>query len=509
MIPYFNRLETYDTSTPVPDLWSNNPPSSKRGSDGPLNTMVGNSVTSPVAEDFITSSLAAGIPLASLGFNDPEPNKRIGVSYYEFNIRNRLRDSAAKAILSPDDKNIPFPKNLIIKTDATVEKILFDECEKDTVEDESVEMPCLPKSAGVRYYSSETGTVTDVKLRRPSEKKLTEKIERDTEVILAAGAVLTPQLLANSGIHDNGDLVDLKGVGRNLQDHPVVGVVFQAKENLSESIESYFNMDADGKEAFHSYLNSMTDFMSSGKSDNMSENAKIYGTPGFAVGAFLRSPHSVENDHEAPEDRSPDIQLTFFPHTIEPHFTQQYDLTRPNKIDFILITVALLKPEARYHLDLHHHASKPEDHSTPKIAQTARDIFEKKYRFKVPDILGGELTKRDLQRLAWGVDQVRNIMSSEPISNNIGYETYPGTGYQDANLELFIDHHIMRNSHWSGSSKMGRKDDKDAVVDSELRVHGVKNLRIVDAGVMPFIPNGNTHSTTCAISLRSVDLLFQ
>jgi choline dehydrogenase len=51
-------------------------------------------------------------------------------------------------------------------------------------------------------------------------------------------------------------------------------------------------------------------------------------------------------------------------------------------------------------------------------------------------------------------------------------------------------------------------DDKEAVVDPELRVNGVDNLRVVDAGIMPFIPNGNTHGTTCVIALRAVDLIF-
>ena len=51
-------------------------------------------------------------------------------------------------------------------------------------------------------------------------------------------------------------------------------------------------------------------------------------------------------------------------------------------------------------------------------------------------------------------------------------------------------------------------DDQESVVDSKLRVNGVENLRVVDAGIMPYIPNGNTHSTTCVIALRAVDLIF-
>ena len=71
---------------------------------------------------------------------------------------------------------------------------------------------------------------------------------------------------------------------------------------------------------------------------------------------------------------------------------------------------------------------------------------------------------------------------------------------------LFTRKNAMHNSHWSGSTRMG--DDQESVVDSKLRVNGVENLRVIDAGVMPYIPNGNTHSTTCVIALRAVDLIL-
>ena len=68
-----------------------------RGLSGPLSTSpANNDIISPVAMPFIASSLAAGLPLASLGFNDPDVAKRVGVGFYEFNVRNGIRDSAAK-----------------------------------------------------------------------------------------------------------------------------------------------------------------------------------------------------------------------------------------------------------------------------------------------------------------------------------------------------------------------------------------------------------------------------
>jgi len=507
MMPYFNRLESYDASIPVPDFWADGPPLSKRGSDGPLNTIVGDAVTSPIARDFISSSLAAGLPLASLGFNEPDTEKRIGVGYYEFNIRNGIRDSAARAFLSPGDRNAEVPENLIIRTDATVEKVLFDTCTNNSV-DEGNDNPCEPKSVGVRYFSSKNGTFKEVRLRHVPTTTLQETKQRVPEIILAAGTILTPQILANSGIHENGTVVDSKNVGSNVQDHPVVGVVFHTKENMTESIGSYFNLDKDSTKTFESYLDSIKYSQSTGRRVEMSKNAKVYGTPGFAVGAFLRSPSSHKSDaSSASRGRAPDIQLTFFPHTIEPHFIQRHNLTSGPKIHSILVTVALLKPEATYKLDLYHPSGKLDRPGT-KSVETPRTQFEKMFQFHVPDIQGGTLSGRDLQRLAWGVNQVRNIMSVPPLSNNIDTEQMPGDQYQNRMLENFIDRHIMRNSHWAGSTRMGNDDDKNSVVDSKLRVRGVKDLRIVDAGIMPFIPNGNTHSTTCALALRGVDLIF-
>ena len=505
MMQNFDRLEHYDSSTPIPDLWKNNPPDiSKRGRHGPLNTLVGDGVTSPVANDFLASSLAAGIPLASLGFNEPDASKRIGVGFYEFNIRNGLRDSAAKALLSPKNFNYEVPDNLVIRTDATVEKVLFNATTKNALGGDKE----LPKTAGVRYYSSKSRSFKEVWLRSASPEI---QEPRNPEVILAAGALLSPQILANSGIHEDGPVADSKNVGTNLQDHPVIGVVFQTKKNVTESIASYFNLDKDTRKTFNSYVMEEKNYQSTGFVSAMSNDTKVYGTPGFAVGAFLRSPFSKDLDAtftSKGRTPDPDIQLTFFSHTIEPHFILRHNLTDVPKIRSILVTVTLLKPEMRYKLDLNDPTNTKHPSKTSGSLQTPREQFEEMFKFQVPDMIGGMLTERDLKRLAWGVNQVRNIMSAPPLSYNIDGEQFPGDMYQNTELEQFIDRHVMKNSHWSGSTRMGNDDDKTSVVDSKLRVRGVSNLRIFDAGVMPFIPNGNTHSTTCAISLRGVDLIF-
>ena len=65
------------------------------------------------------------------------------------------------------------------------------------------------------------------------------------------------------------------------------------------------------------------------------------------------------------------------------------------------------------------------------------------------------------------------------------------------------------NSHWVGSTRMGVEGDHDAVVDERLSVRGVESLRIVDSGVIPAAPNGNTHSTVCVVARRGAELIAE
>ena len=492
LMPYYSMLEDYDDTIPAPNVWSPLPSGKNRGTGGPLKIKIGGESISPIVNDFILSSLAAGFPLASPGFNEAEAEKRLGVGYYEFNIRDGIRDSVAKALLSPEIGTAP--SNLIVKTDATVKEVLF-----ETMGGTS----SMPKAVGVRYYSSSTQSFQDVHLLSNKAKRHAH-LKRKAEVILSAGAILSSQILANSGISKNGKLVDSPEVGSNVQDHPAVAVVYQASQQLSESIRAYFNADNDQSISFENYLDvEEKAHRHSVGNETMSAHSLVYGSAGISVGGFLASPWSKDN--------IPDIQLTVFPHTMEPHFIHR---NRSNDIHSaaspaedpektsVLITAALLSPESRNSINL----SNPNSNDPESNEDSSQYFFESYYKFQVPIIEGGDLTELDTKRLAWGVEQVRNIMSQPPLSKHIEMEQYPGVEYKDMDLQYFIQTNALRNSHWSGSTRMG--DDKEAVVDPELRVNGVDNLRVVDAGIMPFIPNGNTHGTTCVIALRAVDLIF-
>jgi choline dehydrogenase len=105
------------------------------------------------------------------------------------------------------------------------------------------------------------------------------------------------------------------------------------------------------------------------------------------------------------------------------------------------------------------------------------------------------------------MEQVREIQQMPPLVNQTEGEVYPGINVTGEALKRYIHAHNLPNSHWVGSTKMGAADDPLAVVDEELRVRGVQGLRIVDSGVIPFVPNGNTHSTVCVVASRAADLI--
>ena len=511
MMSYFDLLESYDDSFLIVDHdgtiestahWTNenntdnlnkkdvHSTSSNRGKHGPLKTIYsggGKLPIDPVAKAFIESSIAAGFPLAEKGFNEPthgdanddingnNHNSRIGAGFYEFNIRNGLRDSVASALLGDENNGFRIPKNLIVQTDATVHKVIFETSSSSK-----------PRAVGVEYTSGAKRGIFQARLKESSHE---QHLSHSHEVILAAGAIMTPQILSNSGIRDGGLISDLRNVGKNLQDHPVVAVTFEDGDKFHEDVLEYLNYTSSGAQ----YYKSVESFNKNNpKMRNKQRQLGVLASPGFSAGAFLSSPWSDDGD--------PDIQLTVFPRTIEPHYSQQLMKNGQSETMDMLVTVALLRPEGRHIIRL-----------APFHEQNKEENLRDSIHFGFPTIetenQSTYLTDFDVKRLAWGIEQVRKIQNARPLSDRTGNEISPGSHEKEEKLREFIKSSAMTNSHWCGSTQMGT-DTSNSVVDENLRVHGVKNLRVVDAGVMPFIPNGNTHSTTCAVALRGVDLIL-
>lgn len=477
-----------------------------RGTNGPVTTVPAGVGVDAIAPLFVQAALHSGHPLATRGFNDPETGARIGAGYYEFNIRNGVRDSIANAYLG----RMHCPSNLVVETGVTVTQVIV------TSEKRGV----TPHTVGVEYVRDHVS-----KQSAKVGKFLLNDADK-AEVILASGAILTPQLLFNSGIGEGGRVVDLKGVGKNLQDHPATAMAFQITPEIAQKASSIYTV-ADEMEDYvlsvaqlENSQSGDTPTVTEEVEDDLKDRLGTFGTAGFSAGAFLRSPWA--------EDESPDIQLTVFPRVIEPHVIrkEKREDTAYMRSSVMLVTIALLRPEARYEVRPSPAGKRlvqpSSDYVRPSETYKKHNSFEtevdqsnplaKSLGYRLPSIeLPADQTEYlsglDVKRLAWGMEQVREIQRMPPLVNQTKGEVYPGVNVTGKGLEKYVHAHNLPNSHWVGSTKMGSADDPLAVVNEELRVRGVQGLRIVDAGVIPFVPNGNTHSTVCVVASRAADMI--
>ena len=528
---YFRKMENYDEGLwPEPPFWSNfSAPTttcnetttttgsksrlpSWRGTTGPIATMPAGPAVDAVAPLFVQSCRNSGIPVAYRGFNQPNTTDRMGAGYFEFNILNGVRNSVAEAILggmNPHGSTIPT--NLDIQLGATVRRVLFGK---------KTQNGTLP-ATGVEVAASVEGG-------SPQLYMLDAQRSAHSEVVLAAGAVLTPQILWNSDIGANGTVADLPGVGKEIIDQPAYPMVFELLPSVAEQAPSLYTMSM----AMESYFISVDELnILQNKRRQTLWNATIsgtnttqaiqnsssitaqklnqtlarmwmeapglgtMGTSGFSAGAFLRSPYATTKAEA-------DLQLTVFPRVTEPHVLREEINKQPNLAKYesafdgaMLVKVSLLEPEARFRV-------------YPAASSSSTDG-----QFHIPSIglapnATRYLTPLDVKRLAWGVEKVRSIFASRPLSQNTGAEILPGTGVTGSALHQHIHKNHIRNSNWVGTCRMGPAGNDGVVVDEQVRVHGVDKLRIVDASIFPATPNGNPHSSVVAVASRAADLIW-
>jgi choline dehydrogenase len=276
------------------------------------------------------------------------------------------------------------------------------------------------------------------------------------EVVLSGGAVNSPQLLMLSGIGPGDhlrevgiDVVhDLPGVGGGLQDHPLVPVVWNVRS---------------GKSLF--------------RAESPSGYAKWFGarrgplTSNLAeAGLFTRS---------NPELSEPDLQFHFLP----VKFWKQAEVD-PDVDAFTAATVLV-------HV-----------HSRGSVRLRSADPTW------APAIDAGYLTdERDLDALVCGVEKAREIASSGPLAAVLADEWSPGGTVRGRDaLRASVRDTLESLYHPVSSCRMGTDDQ--AVVDSQMRVHGLEGLRIVDASAMPTLVRGNTNAPTILLAERAADLIL-
>lgn len=292
-----------------------------------------------------------------------------------------------------------------------------------------------------------------------------ERINCNREVVLSAGTIQSPQILMLSGIGDPVELsrqgIDIKcplpGVGKNLQDHIWTGVSSWCTIPTVNSLLKPLNM---AKAVLQHLL------FSSGPLSNSPIEAN----------AFLKSDPSLSR---------PDIQFHFVPLGIsEDYSTDIYDINTFSKRDGFGILAILIRPESRGYIGLK--SSKPKD--APVIQ---------------PNLLS---EPKDREVLLTALRKSMEVMNAQSLA---GYTlhglSFPREPYTDEALMAHIRKTAETLYHPVGTCKMGK--DSLAVVDSQLRVYGVKNLRVIDASVMPTIISGNTNAATIMIGEKGADLI--
>ncbi len=290
------------------------------------------------------------------------------------------------------------------------------------------------------------------------------------EVLLSAGAFNSPQLLMLSGIgakeelqkHDIALKHELAGVGQNLQDHVDAMVV---TNHTKYELLAYRPRAAWWfiKESFKYF---QLPWLAPKKPNG------ILTTAIAESGGFIKS---------SPELTRPDIQLHFIPAAMDDH-------GRNNKM--------LLK----YGISLHACLLRPKSRGTVSLNGSKASLSPRIHL----NMLSNE---EDQIKMIQAVKVARNILSQAPLNLNNGKEIIPGEKTQsDKEILTFLKNKANTIYHPVGTCKMG--NDEFAVVDDELKVHGVGNLRVVDASIMPTLISGNTNAPTMMIAAKAAAMIL-
>ena len=377
-------------------------------------------VTWEIIDAFKEAAVENGIP------ETPDFNRgnNEGCGYFKVNQKRGIRWSTAKAFLRPARGR----KNLTVLTHAQADRLLLDGKRATGLEFRHDGVPSRARARG--------------------------------EVILAAGAVGSPQLLQLSGIgpskllHDCGVAVahDLPGVGENLQDHLQLRLIFKVRNTvtMNQLEKSLFRKIGMGLE----YI--------------LFRRGPLTMAPS-QFGAFAKSDPSRE---------TPNLEYHIQPLSLDKFGDPLHDFPA------FTASVCNLRPDARGGVRI----KSPDPREHPAIA---------------PNYLS---TESDRRVAVDAIKLTRRIAAAKALSRFEPEEYLPGPDAQsDADLARAAADIGTTIFHPVGTCKMG--SGEDAVVDDRLRVRGMEGLRVVDASVMPTITSGNTNSPTIMIAEKASDMI--
>lgn len=413
VLPHFRRMES-----------NNRLNNDLHGTDGPM------LVSDPGHIDelsrlFVQSVQALGEPLTQ-DFNGPTQR---GVGFYQFMNRHGKRSSAAYAYVSPQQDN----PNLTVRLHAEVMRIIIDK----------------GRAVGVEYRDRQ-GQV--------------QSSFAEGDIILAAGALVTPKLLMLSGIgpadalkaHDLTVNLDSPGVGQNLIDHPEVPITARA--------------------------NGPCGYYKQGVGWRMLRNGlqfKLFGSgpitsAGVEAGAFV---------NPTDPDAAPSIQAFFVPIIYRDRDSQDliddgYGMT---------ITTVVTKPLSRGEVRL----ASADPFEMPRVS---------------PNLLRHE---QDMRTMIEGQRFFLRAFQSGPLASRLQQIVMPNPdALDDETIAEHCRRFVKTNYHPAGTARMGADGDPMAVLDARMRVRGIEGLRVCDLSAVPNINAGNTNAPAMMLGDRCADLVM-